>query len=335
MKSVQNNFDLLRVLLALMVMFYHIGVLANIEYLLIFSGDGAVKCFFVISGYLITRSYFKNKDLKTYVKSRFLRIYPLYFIVIMVSVLAGLFLTSSSIDDYLAGGTKYLVSNLLFLNFLQPSLPGVFNGQGYHDAINGSLWTIKIEVMFYISVPIIYGYLHKFVSKEKLTVIFYILSLGCFYFVSFLVDNYGVNNSLNNQLPSMMSYFMVGAFFNFIDISNPRYKKIIIAATPFSVLLLYFDYEFFEPIFIGVIVFFIAFCLPIMKVNNSIGDLSYGIYIWHFPVIQIMISMGEFSNQVLAIIKIVLIVLVLAYMSWHLLESKLLNNKKQVLHCIS
>ncbi|WP_232615707.1 acyltransferase family protein [Photobacterium carnosum] len=184
MKSVQNNFNLLRLLLAIMVVFYHIGVLANIDYLLIFSGSFAVKCFFVISGYLITKSYFKNKDLKVYIKSRFMRIYPLYFTVIMVSFFTGLFLTTSSIDDYLSGGVKYLLSNLLFFNYLQPSLPGVFSGIGYHNSINGSLWTIKIEVMFYISVPIIYGYLHKFYSKEKLTIAFYMLSLILFYLFS-------------------------------------------------------------------------------------------------------------------------------------------------------
>ncbi|MCD9544463.1 hypothetical protein GLP24_06335 [Photobacterium carnosum] len=128
---------------------------------------------------------------------------------------------------------------------------------------------------------------------------------------------------------------MVGAFFNFIDISNPLYKKIIIAATPFSVLLLYSDYEFIIPIAVGVIVFFIAFCIPIVKVKSSIGDLSYGIYIWHFPVIQMMMSMNEFSNPNSAIIKTLLIVLVLAYMSWHLLESKFLNNKGRVSHCVN
>ena len=96
-----NNFNILRIVFSVIVLLYHIGVLVNIKWLLIFPGDISVHGFFIISGYLITKSFINKKNLKMYFHSRFFRIYPLYLIVIIISTL--------SYDEYLnSGAIKYV-----------------------------------------------------------------------------------------------------------------------------------------------------------------------------------------------------------------------------------
>lgn len=317
----KNNFDILRIVLALIVMFFHMGTLGNIQVLQYFPGTLSVSCFFVISGYLIVRSYIRNNNLLVYIRSRVMRIYPLYCVVIFSCFFLGALLTFYDYKFYVESSWIYLLSNLAFLNFIQPTLPGVFTDIGNHGAVNGALWTIKIEVMFYISVPFIYGYLFRFISRKILTVIFFILSLVFFYIMSYIIDIYGLNKAFNNQLPSLMSYFMVGALFNFININ----KKIVCFLLPFSLVGIYSGVEILKPLSVGLIVAFLSFCLPFVRVSKNIGDLSYGIYIWHFPVIQTYIYLGAFSSPLLGVLKTTITVLLLAYISWHFLEKNCIN----------
>ncbi|CAQ76622.1 acetyltransferase (plasmid) [Aliivibrio salmonicida LFI1238] len=318
---IKNNFDILRIVLALIVMLFHIGGLANIPVLTFFPGGLAVKCFFVISGFLITKSYLKNNGIKTYIKSRFMRVYPLYFVVIITSFLIGLVITSYDYHTYLVESLRYLASNLVFLNFLQPTLPGVFTDIGNHSAVNGSLWTIKVEVMFYISIPIIYGFFTKFFSKEKLTILIFILSVSCFYVLSYIINEYGLNKSVNNQLPSLMSYFMVGAYLSFVGLNSKYIKGLLLP----SLLGIYSSIELFMPLSVGILTAYLAFYTPQIKVDKKVGDLSYGIYIWHFPVIQLYLYLGLFSSPLLGVFMVTLTVGALAYISWHYLENRIIH----------
>lgn len=153
-----NNFDLLRLVFAVTVSLVHAHTLTNFRELTllsrILSSDIAVKSFFIISGFLIFMSYEKSSSLNNYYEKRIRRIYPAYFIVVLSCALLLFFLSNKSLAYYFSTQwLKYIITNLVFLNFLQPALPGVFDNNSM-NAINGALWTLKIEVMFYITVPI-------------------------------------------------------------------------------------------------------------------------------------------------------------------------------------
>lgn len=65
------------------------------------------------------------------------------------------FVSSLTLSEYFGKDwLRYLLSNLAFSNFMQPTLPGVFEGN-HIDVVNGSLWTIKIELMCYIALPLL------------------------------------------------------------------------------------------------------------------------------------------------------------------------------------
>lgn len=321
----ENNFDILRIVLASIVVIFHIGVLTGNTYLSLFPGHLAVQCFFVISGFLITKSYLNKKSLKIYALSRFKRIYPLYFIVVITCFIFGYFISNLTLNDYLTnGGEKYLFANLLLLNFIQPSLPNVFDSNLISNAVNGSLWTIKVEVMFYCTVPIIYGLILTEKYQKCITVIIGIISLLSFYLFSYLIESYHLPEAINHQLPTMMIYFMVGAYINFI---KTKFHSLVYILPLLIYISIQHEYHILQPFVVMGIVYTAAFILPKIKVNKNLGDISYGIYIWHFPIIQFYIYKGWFGTYYYGLIMTLLTVFVFSFLSWHLIESKLIHRK--------
>ena len=154
----KNNFDLLRFSFAFVVFLVHAYALSGAETLSILvhyiSSEIAVKSFFVVSGFLIFMSYENTHSVRAYFIKRLRRIYPAYIFIIVLCAAAGLLLSSLVMTDYLSWPLfKYLLSNLVFLNFLQPNLPGLFEHNAL-QAVNGALWTLKVEVAFYVFVPL-------------------------------------------------------------------------------------------------------------------------------------------------------------------------------------
>ena len=331
-KAFKNNFDILRIVLATTVFYAHMGALAGIDLLKNLPSGIAVQGFFIVSGYLIVKSYLRNSNITTYIKSRFFRIYPLMFVVISFCFIIGYLNYPSSFYDYMNDGAlKYLISNYSFANFLAPSLPGMFT-ENEITAVNGSLWTLKVEVMFYISVPIIYGFFNRYINNHALTILIAVISIASHYLIGYLVEKHGFSSSLHNQIPSMMLFFMVGAMFNFANLEFLKGHHLIFLI---PLLFLFKDIYILSALLVGAFVYIIAFSIKPVKVSNKIGDVSYGIYIWHFPIIQIYVMYGFFENIYIGFVLSTITVALMATCSWHFIESKLIhkpfNPKKLIL----
>jgi len=173
MRSVpqKNNFDHIRLFLALAVFLYHVSELTKIADFQFFNNfvnaEIAVHAFFIVSGFLIFMSYERSSSLKRYFTKRFKRIAPGYITVILLSFLLLSLLSTLPIRDYFTSpeSAKFLLANLTTLNFLHPALPGVFEGHSY-TAVNGALWTIKVEVVFCLTVPLI-AYFYRWIIPEN------------------------------------------------------------------------------------------------------------------------------------------------------------------------
>jgi len=198
-----NNFDFLRLLFSVTVAIVHTKNLSGVEtipnisqYL---SSEIAVDSFFVISGFLIFMSYESSQSIKSYLNKRIRRIFPGYISVIF---LCSIFLYSISSKTFLeyfnVDFLEYVLFNSLTLNFLHPSLPGVFDNNSSH-AVNGALWTIKVEIMFYIAVPFIAIFISK-LKSYKLVVLsgIYILSIIYSFLMNWLYYNYDLDVFLNS-----------------------------------------------------------------------------------------------------------------------------------------
>jgi peptidoglycan/LPS O-acetylase OafA/YrhL len=326
----KNSLNELRLWLAVSVVFIHLSYLTQTnltKFLLDFFyllSVRAVDVFFVLSGFLIYMSWDKKPHAKDYIYKRFFRIYPLYFFV--VSIVFVFYLCFVDDTNYVSA-LKYLFYNLILLNFFAPVLPGLFD-TGHSSIINGALWSIKVEVLFYILVPFLYRYVesrrYKFVT---LSVIF-ILSL-MFNVLIFIIDsNLEISLApLYNQLPSKLYLFVIGIvifkYFSFFD-SFLNFKGLLFGLI---VLLISFSFElqWLQSAFLVAIVFFVALSKNEFCFVSKVGDLSYSIYITHFPLIQLLIWFEWDFKSLSNILCYFSIQLALSFLIWRYFEQKFIR----------
>ncbi|MDH2357121.1 acyltransferase [Bradyrhizobium sp. SSUT112] len=325
----QNNLDLLRLLFSYAVVYYHCIALSGVGVRpipLFYSVDTAVQGFFLVSGYLVFSSYERSSTLASYFSKRARRIYPAYFFIILAAALGLYFVSRASSAEYFSvGWLKYVAANLTFLNFLAPILPGVFTDNPM-PAVNGSLWTIKVEVAFYLAVPLLAAVM-RWGGHLRVLILTYVLSYLYFVVLKSLALKTGHSfyEELAKQLPGQMRYFALGALIHYYDAQIRRYLGFL---GPMALLVVCVvdveDLLFLKPILLACIVFAVAFGPFLINVGRF-GDLSYGAYLFHFPIVQLLISFGSFeTSPELAIGAVIGLVTLLAYLSWHLLEKPFL-----------
>ena len=150
-----NNFDLIRLIAAAMVVFAHSFILleGKHDHEPIFAmtggvtgaGQVGVDIFFVISGFLITKSFQNSISVSDYALKRLLRIFPALVVLLLITVFVfGPLVTSQSMLEYFSTPSTYSYLTNVRLLRLQYELPGVFTDNPYPRAVNGSLWTLEI-----------------------------------------------------------------------------------------------------------------------------------------------------------------------------------------------
>ena len=328
-----NNFDFLRLLFALIVAIVHCAELSKagflsgiVKYL---SSGVAVDAFFIISGFLIFMSYESSKSLSSYANKRLRRIFPGYVAVIIICAILLYAISSKSFFEYAnAELLKYIFFNALTLNFIQPTLPGVF-GDNQIQVINGALWTIKIEVMFYIAVPFIAFIASKSNKVVSLSVI-YILSIVYSFTMLWLYSDSSeeIYVKLERQLPGQLAFFISGAaFYYFYDFFYK--KKFLLIALSILILSMdkyVIDRYIFYPMSLAIVILSFASFFNYLGNFGKFGDLSFGIYIWHFPILQVLVFYNMFDNPVTGVGIFLIAILIASFLSWHLIEKRYLYN---------
>lgn len=323
-----NNFNLLRLSFALMVVVYHIIALANVagwqqaEQATSILAELGVQGFFVLSGYLVFASLERSNSIALYAEKRARRLLPAYITVVVACVLGAVIFSPAARDD-LGGVARYLGWNLVFLNFMEPNLPGVFEANRFSE-VNGALWTLKIEVMFYLILPVL-ALLLKLAGHLR-WVLFALMYVGAeIWRASFLhlgQTGSGMMAELGRQLPGQMSFFIVGiALAAWRDEIN--WRSLL---APVAILLLALSIAFpaavpVRAVGLGVTSVWLATVIPRLFDPARFGDLSYGVYIVHFPIIQVAIVMGLFATSPLMGVGVSIgVALVAAILLWWLVE---------------
>lgn len=299
-----NNFDILRLFAAIFVVFCHsFGFYGEYDpfYKLtagyIPGGQLAVYIFFIISGYLITKSWLAKPELLPFLKKRFNRIVPAYLIVIFFTLLIiGPAFTTLPIGDYFKNPKtwSYLV-NLSFWK-LQFELPGVFETTNPHHTVNAPIWTLFFEILMYGFV-VLFGLLSLLKKNNYLFITLYLLLFALLFF-PIPKDLFILKISARNFV-IFFTFFFSGSLCFIYNIRSHKYTlintilliaSILLCKTPFILPLSVFT--------LTAIILGISF-LPV-KIGHFItkhSDLSYEIYLYGYLVQNIVKQLfGEHLN---------------------------------------
>lgn len=325
-----NNFDAVRLGLSLIVVLAHVGILTGVdefsEFIYIFNSFFAVKAFFAISGFLVGLSYLSCHSILEYAQKRAYRIFPAYIATIFFCIFVGALVSTLSIDQFLMSPDtrKYFFANLSLLNFLQPTLPGVFTNN-LEQVLNGSLWTIKVEVMLYFCIPLLI-FLFKKYGSFKTSIFVFLLSIAWVWYFEHVHHGF-LGREIARQFPGQLAYFIVGLFLALNQKLLPKLK--IIALVSFVALFIFEDWRvklFLDPIGYSSIVLYLATSALRSLDMGKFGDISYGIYLYHFPIIQLLIYYNIFQMHAwLGLFLALFCTILMAFLSWHFLEKNFLH----------
>jgi len=328
-----NNLNLIRMVAASAVLVSHAfpitlgrGAEEPLEHLTGMSLGGlAVAVFFALSGLLISRSFDRRPSMARFVIARILRLFPGLLVVLVVTVMAGAMLTSLSLMDYFTNAkTLTYIPRNLTLMFLQYPLPGVFADNNYPDAINGSLWTLFYEVLCYGGVVIVglIGALRRqwaFAAFFALVTALFVWGLGW--------DPAGGMLRRADQLIQLGFPFALGMA-AYVWRAQVWLDWRIALLLWLACIPAYGSQvmPFFVIVALCYTVALLAFVPKGMMLQyNRIGDYSYGVYIYAFPVQQLNASLWPSSGPYMNMLLSFPIVLLLASLSWHLVEKVALN----------
>lgn len=325
LKRDSNNLDLVRLIAACLVIYGHanafvpperaggdwVASLLGFDY----SGSLAVKVFFFLSGLVVANSLIERKSLLQFAIARFLRVWPaLAFVLVCCALVVGPAVTSLPLSTYLSdpGIHEYVWRGLLMqIVFV---LPGVFDGHTT-NAVNGSLWTIPHEVSAYAVLSAVFALgLHRSrwlaVAVAAVVIIDPLLPQRLLF--SWRTPNAGVD--------ALAPCFAAGALMALWKEHIRIEMGVVFGLTALFFVFQkapYAHYFFYAALFFGLLY---VFSRPLLIRLRPPVDMSYGVYLWGFPIQQLMVhvwpEMGVQWHRWWAIV----LACGMGWISWHLVE---------------
>jgi peptidoglycan/LPS O-acetylase OafA/YrhL len=176
------------------------------------------------------------------------------------------------------------------------------------------LWTIKIEVMFYILVPVIV-WLCRRLNRDLVLWTLFVLSI--LYRVA-MADH----NTFALQLPGQLSFFVIGALIHYhIDFFEAHGKWLTVGAALLYLGHIATGWFALRPAGVATLTLSASLLAPTIKGPTRWGDFSYGIYVLHWPIIQLFVAAGLYRNHPWAALAIsVVTIAIAAVLSWFFVE---------------
>lgn len=309
----------IRILLALSVVVAHSEAFLGLN---LIGGSRAVELFFVISGFymamILSNKYTGKGSYVIFIQNRFLKIYPMYIASILIIIFMSLALYAQSgslgkIGVYAQYGENINISSYLFLIASNVFIFGqdivMFLGL---DITSGSLffttdfqqtspklftfllnppaWSIAVELMFYLIAP--------FILRRKINTIIGIAFISLI--IKYTLFNIGLDNDPWSYrfFPSELQYFLLGSLSYRISslYLNKISDKIKNNLGYILVILNVMFISFYESVGINFNVYIVLFSITIpfifiafktSKLDRDIGELSYPVYILHYPILMV------------------------------------------------
>ncbi len=323
-----NNFDFLRFAAAVAIVITHayalrlgyvgVGLSDPVELL----GQGALAALLVTSGYLITASWESTASVSRFAWKRFLRVVPALIPLISLTLFViGPLMTTLPAGDYFSALLS--PAGLATIPFFENgSVIGLFQSNPW-TYVNGSLWTIPVEVFMYgvVAALGIGGLLYRGGAIPALIA------------VNLLLWIYWFDDPRLAKVRFTL-YFLVGAYL-YLHRERIAYRPVVAGA-----LLLVLGASTLTPyptvagvLCIPYLVIYAAHLpVPFLNTFGRHGDFSYGIYIYHYPIQQTIIQVTENAISLAALCGLSLLAtFALAFLSWHLIEKRAMAAKNLTL----
>ncbi len=325
-----NNFDFIRLCAAIFVIVSNAFALNGVPYDPYYAwtlhgtlSEIGINIFFTVSGLLVTRSWDGDPNAFRFALRRILRIVPGLAVVTLLCVfMMGPLVTTLPKDEYFASPLLPGFLHNILIYPIQYGLPGVFANTPTPGVVNGSLWTLAVGASMAIGVAILgtLGFLRWRFFPMVL-------------FLGFIATRITLQKLHPTPIIWMWmdvhtifdcgAYFFAGASLCKFDTVIPRLPSLLFAflllfvacmGTPALPIVTYFVLPY--------LIFCIAFEEnKVMQSVSEIGSFSYGVYIYAFPVQQLVIQLfGTAMGPVLSMTLTALLTFPLAALSWFLVE---------------
>ena len=291
-----------------------------------------VKIFFSISGYLVALSWLRDPNLGRFFMRRSLRIFPALIVVVLLSAFVlGPLVTRLSLADYFSNpGTYLYLENIgLYINYY---LPGVFENNIYPGAVNGSLWSLPAEVAMYLLTPVLIvgaGALGGRIPFAVAGAIF----IGAAFYVTAILPQFRVVIYAADMWSwlSVIPYFLMGMLYAVCRFD--RFLNIYVGSAGLFALAIF---ETSLPVKEAALLFVLPYFslsfgsgyTPVLRKLTLGADLSYGLFLYGFPIEQLLrLLLGTLIGPWKTFVLATIVCVGLASLSWHFVEKRALTWK--------
>jgi peptidoglycan/LPS O-acetylase OafA/YrhL len=288
-----------------------------------------VPMFFGLSGFLVTGSAFRTRSVKVFLTFRLLRIYPALTVeIFLTALLLGPLLTRLPLFEYFSHPTffEYFGSLIGRVKFI---LPGLFESNPWPYTVNQNLWTLKAEFYCYLLMTLLM--LSKLVFDRKW---FSIAFLAATVVLSALNFALGFGDYTRLFPPHMLLYYFVLGIFAFhwkhvVPVSFPLFVVSLIAA---YVLVPLHGWAYVAAFPLSYTLLYVGMLkIPRIPLLQR-GDYSYGIYLFGFPIQQMLVSFFPVLREWWLLFPVSAVIAVgFAALSWHFVEKPALRLKRRLL----
>jgi peptidoglycan/LPS O-acetylase OafA/YrhL len=332
----QNSFNLLRLIFATFVIIQHVFILTGVENRYVFSKNGNIAIgtigiwgFFAISGFLLTRSISTQK-IKLFLLRRVYRVYPALWVCLFITSFTFALAFEKNLAVSAKNSLQYTILNSTSYVF-QKIPTNLETKQLIGGSLNGSLWSLFPEIFTYLIFAIFWAIFKKYEKQKYFAIYIVLLILSIIIWIN-RDANFTLQKNFVYQLLPLFLAFGTGVVMQLKFMSKGKSFPRI----GFSICILFvvtLKFELLRPI--GVILFSILVIIlgqrftkgPIAKLGSK-NDISFGLYLYHWPVLQALMFSSDYFNQLPILIKILvlwIITWVFAWTSWSLVEKKMIR----------
>jgi len=338
----ENNFDFLRQFAAFLVILGHSESIVGSPHTGFWGvsiSTLGIQIFFTVSGYLVTESWLRNADLKTFLAKRAKRIFPGLTVCICLTIFVlGPLMTTLTLHEYLTNSNTYLY---LYNILLYPiyNLPGLFQKNTYPNAVNGSLWSLPVEFACYLGI-VFFGAVslamrrslssHLFISTLMTVALLMTVTSQTILSTSRPIVFWG---SPLRETFEIAPFFIAGTCLRLTSTKMLSRIEFAVPLTFLMALLMSNQPQYYWAIS-WIVTPYLVLSFGISRISaltcfGRWGDPSYGMYLYAFPAQQ---TLQYMTNNRITLFWMVLgttsICLVLGYTSWHTIEKHFLRRSR-------